>query len=441
MSKKTTSDKQRLLVEYLISSPDTFALCKSIVRSEYFDPNLRPTIDFIHDYYDKYSTTPDIQQVTAETGVKLKKQDVTKDKVKYCSEEVAEFCRNRAVEHVLLDSYDKVQDGNTGAIIEDLRSAMMISLNSHLGINYFDDPVTRIEKMVENVTRVPTGWKAIDKLLNGGLARTEILLFTANSGGGKSIALANLAVNFLVRKFNVLYLTLELSEELVSQRFDIMYTGVPSVQWIDKRDEIAQDLTLMGPHMGRLDIKFLPSATNANSIRAYLKELELRNNGYVPDLLIVDYLDKMSANEYVSADNVWEKDKRATEQLVDIGKDYNMFIATASQQNRAAVNAETVDQSHIAGGISKINTVDWHLAIILNKAMKASGEIGFQFVKTRSSAGEGETVFLHWDNIQLRIMNPKDEEDVDEDGVILEKVAQSKGQKPASKTLSDLMDI
>ena len=63
MEAKTT--KQQLLLEYLVSSVDTFALCKSIVKPEYFDPELRRSVEFIHDYYDKYSSIPTSDQIEA----------------------------------------------------------------------------------------------------------------------------------------------------------------------------------------------------------------------------------------------------------------------------------------------------------------------------------------------------------------------------------------
>lgn len=85
---KANNDKQKLLVEYLISSPDAFALCKSIVRADYFDPSLRKAVDFIHEYYDKYNSTPTPDQVAAETGTKLKTHEITRDKIAYCAAEV-----------------------------------------------------------------------------------------------------------------------------------------------------------------------------------------------------------------------------------------------------------------------------------------------------------------------------------------------------------------
>ena len=435
------SEKQKLLLEYLISSTDTFALCKSIVKSDYFDPMYRKTVDFIHNYYDKYHITPNPDQIYAETEVKLKEQKVTHDQISYCANEVEAFCKRKAVEKAILAAPALAAEDKYSEVEQLYKDALTVSLNRDLGIQYFEDPLTRLESFAHTPLRTPTTWKQVDELLNGGLARTEILLFSANSGGGKSITLANLALNFLAQKLNVLYVTLELSENLVAQRFDIMYTGVPSVLWQKEYKEIAGSLTAIGPHMGKLTIKHMPSGTTANSIRSYLKEFELKS-GYVPDLLIVDYLDIMGANERVSADNVWEKDKRATEQLRDIGFDYNMFIATASQQNRAALEAQELHQGHIAGGISKVNTVDVHISIILNSSMKAAGEVSFAFLKTRNSDGVGKMVHLVWDNKCLRIRNPRDDDGPDGDGVIIEKVSHNKGAKQQTKKhLEDIMDI
>ncbi|WP_197710564.1 hypothetical protein, partial [Escherichia coli] len=81
----------------------------------------------------------------------------------------------------------------------------------------------RLERRAASPTRTPTLWYQADALLSGGLARTEMILFSANSGGGKSITLANLALNFLsqpknqhtTEKMDVLYISLELSEDLI----------------------------------------------------------------------------------------------------------------------------------------------------------------------------------------------------------------------------------
>lgn len=433
--------KQQLLVEYLISSPDTFALCKSIVKSDYFDPELRQAVEFIHDYYDKYSATPSADQIEAETNAVLKAQQVTRDQIEYCADQVEKFCKRKAIEQAIVAAPQFIAKGDYGRVESIIRDAISVSLNRDLGLDYFADPLGRLEAQTLKPLRTPTKWTAFDEQLNGGIARKEILMFSANSGGGKSITLANLAVNMLEQGYSVLYLTLELSEELVAQRFDTMLTGVSSVAWLANYKSIASTVIQLAPHMGKLSIKHMPSGTTSNQIRAYLKEFELKN-GFIPDVLVVDYLDIMGPNEKVSADNISEKDKQSTEQLREIIFDYNMYGATASQQNRSAIEAVELNQGHIAGGLTKVNTVDVYASIILTPTMKAAGEIGMTFLKTRNSDGVGKTVYLRWDNKSLRILNPMKDNDIDDDGVITSKVAQhNSGQVSNKKSLLDIMNM
>jgi KaiC/GvpD/RAD55 family RecA-like ATPase len=430
------TNKQRLILQYLMSSPDTYALCRSIVKSEYFSPELRRSVDFVHSFYDKYNALPAPEILEAETDIRVKTQPVTRAEVKYCTEEIEAFCKQRAFQTAILAAPPLITAGDFAAVETMVKDALLISLNKNLGVDYFDNPNARLEDLLATPPRTTTKWTAFDDAIGGGLARTELLLVTANSGGGKSITLANIAVNFLSQGMNVLYLSLELSESMIAQRFDTMFTGVPSVVWRENYQAIGTSLREIAPHMGNLVIKHMPTGTNSNAIRSYLKEFEL-TYGYVPDLLVVDYLDLMGANEKVSADNVWEKDKRAAEQLRDILFDYMMFGATASQQNRAALEADELHQGHIAGGISKVNTVDIHASIILTPTMKAAGEIMFKFLKTRSSDGVGKTITLRWDNRALRISNPLKDEKIDEDGVILDKVG---NHNKARKSLLELMN-
>jgi archaellum biogenesis ATPase FlaH len=434
------TSKQQLLLEYLVASPDTFALCKNIVKSEYFNPEYRKTVDFIHGYYDKYNSTPDAVQVEAETGVELEKRDVTRDQIKYCSTEIETFCRKKAIEKAILASAALLEKGDEGGIEALVRDAISVSLTTDLGVDYFADPAGRLEKLSLEPPRTTTKWPLFDEMIGGGLSRTEMLLFSANSGGGKSVALANLGLNFAAQGLNVLYISLELSETMIAQRLDMMLTGIPTITWRDNMKEITSSLNQIAPHMGKIIIKRMESGTNCNAIRGFLKEYELKT-GTIPDLLIVDYLDIMGPNEKVSADNVFEKDKRSAEQLRDILFDYNIFGATASQQNRSAIEAAELNQGHIAGGISKVNTVDIYCSLILTPSMKASGEIGMQFLKTRSSDGVGKTIYLVWDNNSLRILNPLKDMNVDEDGVITERVAKNKAGKKPKRSLDDMLAL
>jgi sulfur relay (sulfurtransferase) DsrC/TusE family protein len=396
--------KQKLIVEYLMSSTDTFAICQGIVQPEYFDPELRGAVKFIKDYYEHFSTTPNADQVEAETGVELQQRQLTPDQINYTTTEIETFCRQRAIEKAVLSAPKLIDAGDYGTLETKIREAVLISLHRNLGLRYFENPEQRLQEMLKESPVIPTGWNAVDELLFGGISRKELLLVSANSGGGKSITLSNLGFNFLQQKMNVLYVSLELSDKVIGQRFDTMFTGISRKDWKSHVNEITTRLIIERDNVGILDIIQMPSGTTARDIRAYLKEYYLHYN-IVPDLLILDYIDKMSPNERIDASDVWTKDKLCAEQLRDIGVDYNMVIATASQLNRDAVKASHHDHSHIAGGISKINESDVYWSIVMTDSMKAAGQIAFTLQKTRNSDGVGNTIYLKWDNKRLRILD------------------------------------
>ncbi len=223
---------------------------------------------------------------------------------------------------------------------------------------------------------------------------------------GKSLFLANVSVNMLMRGLNVIYITLELSEEVVAKRFDSIVSGVGQADILKNINKVATDISNKANSWGKLFIKRMPESTTcANHIRAYLKEFELMN-GIIPDVIAIDYLDLMSPNSKVSAEAIFIKDKYVSEEVRSIGNEYDCIVLSASQFGRGGYqSAEKSDQSsdNIAGGISKVNTTDNLFAIIQSEQMKTKGEYMLKLLKTRSSSGVGNFVPLSWDSVSLRI--------------------------------------
>jgi hypothetical protein len=125
--------------------------------------------------------------------------------------------------------------------------------------------------------------------------------------------------------------------------------------------------------------------------------------------LIVDYLDIFGTNAKQNFSNVYDKDKISATELRAIGSTYDMVIATASQQNRSAINETQMNQSHLAGGLSKINTCDVYFSIIMTDAMRNEGVAVFSFLKTRSSDGVGKTAHMKWDPVKLMFKSTSSE--------------------------------
>ena len=170
--------------------------------------------------------------------------------------------------------------------------------------------------------------------------------------------LANLGCNWALEGLNVVYLTFELSEALVSMRIDSMLTDIPTKEIFKDLDGVEMKVKLIGKKAGKFQIKYMPSGKNANDIRSYIKEYEIKTNSKV-DVLLVDYLDLMMPNSRkVSPSDLFVKDKFVSEELRNLAMEMNIVFVTAAQLNRGAVEEIEFDHSHIAGGLSKIQTAD-----------------------------------------------------------------------------------
>ena len=75
--------KQHLLLEYLISSVDVYSLTRTLIKSSYFEPNLRRGVEWINDYNNKYNALPSTDQIYAETELDLRTHELTSDQTKY----------------------------------------------------------------------------------------------------------------------------------------------------------------------------------------------------------------------------------------------------------------------------------------------------------------------------------------------------------------------
>jgi archaellum biogenesis ATPase FlaH len=281
-----------------------------------------------------------------------------------------------------------------------------------MGTDYFADPRGRLLGIKDKNGQISTGWPAMDRRLFGGFNRGELNIFAGGSGAGKSLFLANLGVNWALQGLNVVYLTLELSEALVSMRIDSMLTGISTREIFKDLDDVEMKVKLIGKKAGTLQVKYMPSGKTANDLRAYLKEYEIKVGKKV-DVLLVDYLDLlMPVSKKISPADLFIKDKYVSEELRNLAVEKNCIFVTAAQLNRGAVEEVEFDHSHISGGLSKIQTADNVFGIFTSRAMRERGRYQLQLMKTRSSSGVGMKIDLEFNIETLKITDlPEDEQE------------------------------
>jgi Replicative DNA helicase len=398
------SNEQKLVIETLLSSTEVFSRCLNIIDGEYFDPEYQKVVNFIKEYSEKYSSSPAFDIINAKYDHGYKAKTITHNERDYYCDTIEAFCQQQAMINAVYAASEKLNNGDLGAIKAIIDHAYTIQLQRDMGIEMFDNPEQTLRDLLENDVAYSTLINSLDEYLDGGLFKKTLTLFSANSGGGKSVMLSNLGCNYSIgHGMNVLYISLELPEKMIFKRNAFIMTRTASKDWREQILPMAAKIDAIAREgAGSFRVKRLPTGCCANDIRSYLKQYEIEY-GVKPDVLILDYLDLMSPNEGIKNLQVFDQDKLKSEQLVQILHDFDCIGITASQQNREALKSATKDQSVIAGGISKVNTVDNYISLFSDGPTRAAGEMIAVFLKTRSSSGVGSMVTLGFDTSFLLI--------------------------------------
>ena len=376
----------------------------NIMNSDNFDRSIRPVAEFIKEYSTKYSLLPDITQIKATTGIDVELIEDFSDKhTEWFLAEFESFTKRQELERAILKSADLLEKGDFGPVEKLIKDAVQISLQRDMGTDYFADPKARINKYFNAGGQQSTGWPQLDKLLYGGFSRGELNIFAGGSGSGKSLVMMNIALNWLQMGLSGVYISLELSEELTSLRTDAMLTSMSTRDIRKDIDSTELRVKMAGKKAGQYRVKGLPAQSNVNDIRSYLKEVQIQT-GMRVDFVMIDYLDLvMPVSVKVNPNDQFIKDKYVSEELRNLAKELGILMVTASQLNRSAVEEIEFDHSHIAGGISKINTADNVFGIFTSRSMRERGQYQIQCMKSRSSTGVGQKIDLDYNIETMRI--------------------------------------
>lgn len=404
--------EQKYFIESLLSSKELFARALPVVFSDHFDPEYRPLLSYVLDYYGKNHTTPPIDLVSSKFDIELQAKQITMTEVNPLALELEQFARKQGLILAIYQGLKHIEDGEFSKADHLIDKAKAISLPTDMGVEAITDDDSYIRSLVDTELLYSTSLKGIDTPLSGGLARKQLTMFSANSGHGKSVVLANLAHYYARAGLDVLVVSLELQQKMIYLRMCAIVSGISTKHWKENIPDIVSafsHLKMMGA--GSLRIKKLRMGASASEIRSYLQQYIL-TYGKPPDVLVVDYLDQMNPNGGVKNIGIWEQDKQKTEELYAILEDYDMVGITASQQNREGLRNETPGQAVIAGGMSKVNTVDNYISIFMTDEMRMQGKMFFYYLKTRSSDGVGQMTEMTFDRANLQVRDSIDHIDI-----------------------------
>jgi hypothetical protein len=247
-----------------------------------------------------------------------------------------------------------------------------------LGQDYCSDLDARIERRKSFIhCGVPTGIHGLDiRLRHGGLPPKQLGVAVAPPAKGKSAVLVHMCCAAVRSGRTALFVSVELDEDMISDRVDARISLVPMNDLDDNRDKVREKVSRkIAKWGGQLRIKYFPPASlTIDGLNAYLKRLEAVS--FYPDVLFLDYADNMSLKEYGSgySDNDYGPIGRLYVALRGLAGERNIPIWTASQANRESLKvgkSKVIGQQHLADSFKK--------AMVADVMFSLGGEEGISF--------------------------------------------------------------
>lgn len=304
-----------------------------------------------------------------------------------------QWCQERAIYNSIIESF-MILDGKDAEsrskyiIPKILQDALSVSFNNYVGHDYLENFETRFEFYHHKEDRIPFDLELLNKITRGGLPKKTLNVIFGSSGIGKTLILCHFASSYLMQSKNVLYITLEMSEERIAERIDanLLNTAINDLYKISEpvfKDRIQ---TIAEKTKGRLIIKEYPTGSaHSGHFRALLNELKTKKN-FIPDIILLDYLNICSSSRLKTMSgsiNTYSFVKSIAEEVRGLAIEFNLPIISLTQGNRSSFANSDLDATNVADSIGLVQTVDLLLAAIATDELIQRNQILFKQIKNR----------------------------------------------------------
>ena len=381
------------------------------LRTEYFSDNTEKVVyKEVDEFINKYNSLPTHEAliINFSESKKLTEQEVRnsieliqninqhKDEpteMKWLVEQTEKFCQDKAIYNAIMESVsildDKGEKKAKGEIPKILSDALGVSFDPNVGHDYIDDFSNRYDMYHRVESRVRFDLDIFNKITKGGLPIKTLNVALAGTGVGKSLFMCHVAASCLSNAQNVLYITMEMSEEKIAERIDanLMNVTMDELHVMSKEDYVRKFGVLKNKTQGKLIIKEYPTAAaNALHFRALLQELLLKKS-FKPDIIFIDYLNICSSSRIKPGGSVnsYTYIKSIAEELRGLAVEAGLPIVTATQTTRSGFTNTDVDLTDTSESFGLPATADFMFALISTEELQQLNQIMVKQLKNRYS--------------------------------------------------------
>lgn len=412
---------EQCIIKTMISDDQFALMVGAAFEPDYFDtPGVSEIFSLIQKNLNEFGEIP---QTSIIINSSKNKGDVTKffDELKnndydvtknyeWLVDETNLYLKDKAIKSAIMKGVDIIESkDNPQKIREVVENALCKDMKIDLGTSYFDDFGARIKRIIESgVASIPTFYPELDEYLNGGFVPYTLNVIGAPIHKGKSLLMANIISRQVENGHNIVLMSMEMSEDAFSQRFDSIYGKVDiNKMYINKsiRSHLVNEIkALKGKeNLGKLYIKELPTGTaSVNDFRIYLRELKMRKIRV--DALYCDYIGIMKASVMVG--NMYTDVKKIAEELRSLSLEFHIPIITATQINRdgSKLDLKELDHNYVAESSGVPATADFMIFLGDDEdKFTYENEIHWKIIKNRIGGRVGDIKKFYIDTRSLKI--------------------------------------
>ena len=317
--------------------------------------------------------------------------DLKADNADWLLEETEKYFQDRAIYNAIMDSIqiieNKKKDIGRGAIPELLTKALSVSFDTNIGHDFTENASDRYDYYHRKEAQLPFDLELFNAVTAGGLKRKTFNVLMAATGIGKSLFMCHFSAANLTMGKNVLYITMEMSEEEVAKRVDcnLMNISMNDLADLPKDAYMKKMKNLSEKVMGKLIVKEYPTSSAGSAhFRHLLNELKLKKN-FVPDVIYIDYLNICSSSRVKmgGSTNSYTYIKAIAEELRALAVEFNVPIISATQYNRDGYGNSDVDLTNTSESMGITHTADLILALISTEELESNKQIMIKQLKNR----------------------------------------------------------
>lgn len=404
------------ILQSLLVNPTYFTKVFSHLQTEHFaSVENQEIFKIVKKYYSDYQVIPKAKEV----GIKLKElkpekyqvsvishfKEVMKservDNLEFLITESQNYVQKQEFIRAILKGADDVRDNrDLGESYNLMTEALKINFDANVGMEY-SDLDRRLNYYKQNVLGYNSGVKSLDNIF-GGFRNKTLNVIGSVSHGGKSLFMASCASSLVLEGKNVLFLTLEMSEEETAKRIDANVLNIDINTFKSTPDEVFHNsYNSIKNNLGKLIVKEYPAgAFDVLKLEALLNEL--RNEKKLDfDIIFIDYLTLMKSIRATPSIGTYQYYKLIAEELHGFAKRFNKPIVTAAQLNRGAYGNKDAGIESIADSLGIAQTADVFFSIIRSKEMNELNQVLITMQKNRNT-GNFSPVILGVDYPHMR---------------------------------------